>query len=86
MVKKLVVKKIHTVCHVPLWGQSFGLLGRLPAIRKDLGYTCGELLLLGAKYRSVPSRDGTCAISSSKDRTPILRLLNQSRNSAAPTQ
>ena len=32
-----------------------------------------------------PSEDGTCAISSLKDRVPILRLLKQSRDGAAPT-
>ena len=44
------------------------------------------VMLLGAKYRSAPSRDGTCAISSSKDRAPISRLLKQSRDGAAPTK
>ena len=43
------------------------------------------MLLLGAKYRSARSRDGTCAISSSKDRAPISRFLKQSRDGAAPT-
>ena len=42
--------------------------------------------LLGAKYRSAPSRDGICAISSSKDRAPISRLFKQSRDGAAPTK
>ena len=41
--------------------------------------------MLGAKYRSAQSRDGTCAISSSNDRAPISRLLKQSRDGAAPT-
>ena len=41
--------------------------------------------MLGAKYRSAQSRDGTCAISASKDRAPISRLLKQSRDGAAPT-
>ena len=45
----------------------------------------GCVLLLGAKYRSARSRDGTCAISSSKDRAPISRLLKQSRDGAALT-
>ena len=44
------------------------------------------VLLLGANYRSARSRDGTCAISASKDRAPISRLLKQSRDGAAPTQ
>ena len=46
----------------------------------------GQVVLLGAKCRSPPSRDGTCAISSSKDRAPISRLLKQSRDGAAPTK
>ena len=41
--------------------------------------------MLGAKYRFARSRDFTCAISSSKDRAPISRLLQQSRDGAAPT-
>ena len=44
-----------------------------------------RVLLLGANYRSARSRDFTCAISSSKDRAPISRLLKQSRDGAAPT-
>ena len=41
--------------------------------------------MLGANYRFARSRDFTCAISTSKDRAPILRLLEQSRDGAAPT-
>ena len=41
--------------------------------------------MLGAKYRFARSRDGTCAISASKDRALISRLLKQSRDGAAPT-
>ena len=41
--------------------------------------------MLGPKFPSARSRDFTCAISSLKDHAPILRLLKQSRDGAAPT-
>ena len=41
--------------------------------------------MLGAKYRSAPSRDGTCAISALKDRASISRLLEQSQDEPDPT-
>ena len=56
------------------------LLGKSGHITIDL------ISLLGPKYRSALSRDGTCAISSSKDSAPISRLLKQSRDGADPTK
>ena len=70
---------------IGFWG-SFCTVGSVSFFIGFLGSFCTVgSVLLGAKCRSTRSRGGTCAISASKDRAPISRLLKQSRDGAAPT-
>ena len=53
----------------------------LGSIIRDTQYSL--VWMLGVKYQSTPSRDGTCM---SKNCVSMSRLLKQSRDGAAPTQ